>query len=192
MKGERLNERERAFVREYLVDLNATQAAIRAGYSPRSAKTTGNRMLTKADIQEAIAAANKQRVERVELKADDVIRELMLIAFGDLGRAFGEAGRLLALGEMDADVRRTIASIEVDELGGEAAGVGFTRKVKTWDKLRALEMLGRHLQLFIDKTEVSGEVTVSDAADVRSTILARLAALRDARAGSGGAGGPQS
>lgn len=189
-----LREKEAAFVREYLVDLNATQAAIRAGYSKRTARQQASRLLSKAAIQEAISRRTEKRAERLELKADDVLRELMLLAFGDIGGAFDAEGRMLPLAQMPESVRRTLASIEVDELGGgeEGVGLGRLRKVKTWDKLRALEMLGRHLQLFIDKTEVSGEVTVADAADVRSTILARIAALRDARGSSGGTGEPQS
>lgn len=196
MAGDGLNAREAAFVREYLVDLNATRAAVRAGYSERGAAVTGLRLLRRAKVAAAISEASKARAERTELKADDVIRELMLVAFADLGLAFDAAGKMLPLTQMPPGVRRTLASIEVDEMDlgtrddeGNPVPLGMTRKVKLWDKLRALELLGKHLQLFLDRTELSGEVKVSDVDDVRGAILARLAALRVARGGGGSPGG---
>lgn len=72
----RLTARQEAFVREYLVDLNATQAAIRAGYSARTARSQGQRMLTNVDIVQAVAAEQSARAERVEITADDVLRGL--------------------------------------------------------------------------------------------------------------------
>jgi phage terminase small subunit len=167
-----LNDREVAFVREYLVDLNATKAAIRAGYSPRSARTTSSRLLAKANIQEAVQRATSERAKRVEVTADDVVRELALLAFSDLGRAFGANGRMLSLEEMPEAVRRTLASVEVDEDDDE----GTVRKVRTWDKIRALELLGKHLRMFVDQTENHHRVEVS-IETAREQLRARLVAL---------------
>jgi len=79
----KLTPKQEAFVREYLVDLNATQASIRAGYSQRSAKQTAHELMARPEIQEAISAAQAQRAERVEIQADDVLRRLWSIASAD-------------------------------------------------------------------------------------------------------------
>lgn len=72
----KLSPKQQAFVREYLLDLNATQAAIRAGYSPKTARAQGQRLLTNVDIAEAIAEAKAKRAKKVELTAAEVIRRL--------------------------------------------------------------------------------------------------------------------
>lgn len=160
-----LTPKQRLFVREYLRDLNATKAAIRAGYSKASATTEGPRLLENVGVREAIDTALEQREQRVEVKADDVLRELMAMAQVDISEAFDEQGRLLPLHEMSPDVRRMIASVETDELyGGSGKArteIGVIRKVKFWPKDKALELLGRHLKMFTDKVLHEGSVTIN-------------------------------
>lgn len=79
-----LTDKQQRFVEEYLVDLNATQAAIRAGYSEDTARSIGSENLTKPDIADAIAAAMAERSERVQITADEVLRELVDVALGDV------------------------------------------------------------------------------------------------------------
>jgi phage terminase small subunit len=152
-----LTPRERRFVLEYLVDLNATQAAIRAGYSARTARQIASENLTKPDIKAVVDAALEERARRVEVKADDVLRELLRVGLADPARLIGEDGRLLLLGDMPEDVRRAVASIEVEELfegrGEDREHIGTLRKVKLWNKNEALRDLGRHLKLFTDVNE---------------------------------------
>lgn len=156
------------FVAEYLVDLNGKQAAIRAGYAPKTAEVAASKLLSKGKVAQAIAEAMKRRQERVEVKQDDVLRELLRIARTDIGEAFNTDGTLKPLHEMPEDVRRAIASIEVETLHvkGEADDGPFDRgtarvaKIRFWDKTRGLEMLGRHLKLFTDKVEHSGTLTL--------------------------------
>ena len=156
-----LTAKQSAFVREYLVDLNATQAAIRAGYSPESAANIGYENLRKPEIEAAIAAAVAERSKRVEVTADEVLRELKRIALSDIRRAYTEGGRLKPISEMPEDIARVVAGIETEELWGgqgeDRAQVGDTVKIKLWDKLRALELLGKHLKLYTDKHEHAGE-----------------------------------
>lgn len=153
-----------AFCREYLVDLHGQNAAIRAGYSEKSAKTQASTMLADPDIQARIADLNQERLARVQVESDTVLRELLRIATSDIGEAFDDSGRLKPLKEIPTDVRRAIQSIEVDELfdgfGQERTHVGYTKKLKFWDKNKALEMLGKHLKLFTEKLEVSGSLTL--------------------------------
>jgi len=147
-----LTPKQSRFVAEYLGDLNACQAAIRAGYSARTAQKIGSENLSKPEVKRAIDEALARRAARVEVKADDVLRELLRLAGTDIGRAFDAQGRLLPLAQMPEDVRRAIASVEVLE---SDEGPGVVRKVKFWDKPRALELLGKHLRLFVDKVEHS-------------------------------------
>lgn len=152
------------FVVEYLKDLSPTKAAIRAGYAEGSAESKGYALLKVPKVREAIDDAIRRRSERVEIRTDDVLRELLRLATVDIGQAFDEQGRLKPMHEMPADVRRAIASVETIELyggdGRERVEIGQIRKIKFWDKTKALEMLGRHLKLFTDRVEHSVSMTL--------------------------------
>ena len=148
-------------MREYLVDLCATQAAIRAGYSARTAGSQGERLLKNVEVQRAVAESIRQRAERVEVRADDVLRELLRIGTADLRRLFDSSGALRPMSEWPDDVARAVASVEVVEMpGGEGVSGGVVKKIKLWDKPRCLELLGKHLKLFADKETNSGATTV--------------------------------
>lgn len=137
-----------AFVREYLVDLNATKAAERAGYSPKSAYAQGARLLKNAEVAASIAKHQAKRAAKAEVTAEEVLRELKRIAFADPSKVLGANGYLLTMNDMPEEVRRTISSIDLSGDGGT--------KIKFWDKTKGLELLGKHLALFTDKTEMSG------------------------------------
>lgn len=151
-----LNPKQLRFIDEYLVDLNGTAAAIRAGYSPRTARVQASDLLLKPDVQRALAAKQEARAVRVDAKADDVLRELMRLAFTDIGAIFDEQGGLLPVRQMPVDARRAIASVEtrVEQHGDDPPTV--ITKVKMWDKVKSLELLGKHLRLFADKVELTG------------------------------------
>ena len=151
---------------EYLVDLNAAQAAIRAGYSKHTAKDIGCQNLAKLNVQTALTAALKARSERTEITQDMVISELAKIAFFDIRKLYDETGNLIAIQKLDADVAAAIGGVDV------VASVdnSVTTKLKIIDKKGSLELLGRHLVLFTDKTEVkhSGEVSIREILDTIS------------------------
>jgi phage terminase small subunit len=161
-----LTPQQELFVAEYLKDLNATQAAIRAGYGEAGAHVRANELrknpLVAAQIDAALAARN----ERVQIDADFVLRELFKLASCDLAAAFDEFGNLRNIHDIPPDVRKAISGVEVEDLfagrGPDREQIGVTRKVKFWDKTRALEMLGRHLALFKDRLEVSVDASLTD------------------------------
>ncbi len=159
-----LTPKQERFVQEYLLDLNATQAAIRAGYSEKTALQSGPRLLGNVGVKNAIDEALSRRAQRVEVRADDILRELMRIALADISLAFGEDGQLLKIKEMPEEIRRAVAGVETEELwegsGDSRMRIGDTVKVKFWNKPQALELLGKHLKLFTDKVEHSGEVNI--------------------------------
>lgn len=160
-----LNPKQAQFVREYLIDLNATQAAKRAGYSEKTAYAQGQRLLKHAEVAAALSEAQAKRAERTEISADRVLHELAKIGFGDIRKVFTPSGNLLSPAEMDDEVAATIASVEVVTRripggDGEEAEVEHIHKIKAWDKLGALTQIGRHLGMFTDKTEHTGGVTL--------------------------------
>jgi phage terminase small subunit len=162
-----LTPKQRLFVREYLRDLNATQAAVRSGYSRATAEKIGSENLHKPEVKEAIDAALAARELRVEVKADDVLRELLVLAATDLRDAYDETGKLLPPQDMPEHVAKAISSIKVFEEfeghGADRVKVGEVREVKFYSKEKALELLGRHLKMFTDKFEVKVDGSFADA-----------------------------
>lgn len=148
-----LTPKQNAFVAEYLKDLNATEAAIRAGYSKKTAHSAGPRLLANVEVKQAVDEALARRAARVEVKSDDVLRELLRLAMVDVGEAFDTDGKLRALHEMPADVRRAISAVEVTTSADDDGELSRLTKVKFWDKKGSLDSLMRHLGLFKDKVE---------------------------------------
>lgn len=173
----KLTDRQQKFCDEYLIDLNATQAAIRAGYSEKTAKSIGQRLLTYVDIQNYISERKQDRVERTEITQDMVLKELALIAFskatdyanvvektaytqnkdGERVPMLDSEGKpvtyktvdVVKTEELTEDQKRVLASIKEGKYGIE---------VKLHDKEHALELLGKHLGMWTDNLQVNGSV----------------------------------
>jgi phage terminase small subunit len=163
-----LNEKQQRFADEYLVDLNATQAAIRAGYSEQTAKQQGSRLLTHADVQAAITAGQQARSERTGISQDRVLEELAAVAFSRLSdvATWAEDGELVMVPSSDLapaqlaalrEVRSTTSTVVFKD-GGERTTV--YKAVKQHDKIRALEMLGRHVGLWKEGGLPDGPIEV--------------------------------
>lgn len=149
----KLTDKQELFCQEYLIDLNATQAAIRAGYSEATARSLGQENLTKPDIQARIAELNKSRLEALGISQNRVLEEYAKIAFFDIREVFGVDGGLLPVKQLDNNSAGAIASIKSSEEWGEddegnKVVVGTLKEVKVFDKIRALQDLGKHLGLF--------------------------------------------
>ncbi len=156
-----LTLKQRRFVEEYLVDGNATRAARDAGYSAKTAETQGYENLRKPQIAGAIQAAEAARTERLKLTADLVLIRLAELASVDLGEAFDDAGNLKPIKDIPVEVRRAMAGVEVVEIvGRDGEVIGHTKKIKFWDKPKALELIGKSHKLFTDKLQVSGKLTL--------------------------------
>lgn len=144
------------FVDEYIVDLNATQAAKRAGYSPRTAHVIGHLLLKKVLVAAAVDQRLAHRSAKVHISADDVLAALRRLLGSDVRQAFAENGSLKPIHELPDDVALAISSVETDELfdgsGKDRVQVGVVRKVKFWDKTKAAELCARHLGMLRDRT----------------------------------------
>lgn len=149
-----MTKKQKRFVEEYLIDLNATQAAIRAGYSPNTAKSIGNEDLTKPDISNAIAKAMAERSKRTGINQDRVIRELAKIALVNPGRVINTKDATVKEDATEEDLA-AVQSVKVKKSYSET-GEMTEREVRIADKVRALELLGRHLGMWNDKLQVSG------------------------------------
>ena len=188
----RLTDKQRKFCDEYLIDLNATQAAIRAGYSEKTAYRTGADNLRKPQIEEYIAKRQKELSRSTEITQERVIRELALIAFSNTAdyahvvekKMKAEVGGAL-VDVLDEDGKpvmyRTVEPVLTEELTEEQKrALAVIKKgregveVKSCDKVKALELLGKHLGMFTDKIEANINDSVKNE-------LAELLAQRKAR-----------
>ncbi|MFU7018029.1 terminase small subunit [Pseudomonas aeruginosa] len=144
-----LTKKQRLFVDEYLLDLNATQAAIRAGYSTRRATEIGYQLLQRPEVAQAIQAAMAERSKRTEVEADYVIRRLREIDEMDVLDILDDDGSFRSIRDWPRAWRQFLSGIEIAELfegrGDDRRIAGVLRKVKWPDKLRNLELLSRHV-----------------------------------------------
>lgn len=152
-----LNDKQRAFAKEYLIDLNATQAAIRAGYSERTAGQIGYELLKKPEIQAEIEEGRKKAEERTEVTLDRVLKEYAAIAFSGMSRfvRIGADGTpRIDLSECTPADLNLLAEIQTDTINTGAEAPPIERvKIKMLDRLNALEKLGRHLGAFKEREQ---------------------------------------
>lgn len=152
-----LTPKQQRFSAEYLVDLNATQAARRAGYSPKTSADIGRQLLRKAPVAERIQAAMAERSARTNVTQDRVLQEVARLAFLDIRKAFNLNGTLKPLHEMDDDTAAALAGLDAIELSEDGSPVGSIKKLKLADKKGALELLMRHMGMLNDKMRMQGD-----------------------------------
>ena len=175
-----LRPKQILFIKEYLVDLNGAQAAIRAGYSAKTARITASQLLTKPNIQAAIQAEMDKRAEKTSITAERVLEEIARIAFLDIRKAFDVNGNLLPIHEMPEDVARAMGGMDISSYTGQGEGAitEITKKIKLIDKKGALELLGKHLKLFTEKVEHTGkDGGAIEIADINEVDMARKIAF---------------
>ena len=145
-----MTKKQKRFIEEYLIDLNATQAAIRAGYSPKTAKDIGCENLAKPNISDAIDKAMAERSRRTGINQDRILLELARIGLAKITDVVDpDTGKLLPNASEDDLACIQSIKIKPNEFGTE-------REVKLYDKKSALVDLGKHLGMFKDKVELSG------------------------------------
>ena len=154
-----LTDKQKKFIAEYRVDLNATQAAIRAGYKEKAAYRTGAENLRKPQIQEEIQKRMEERQKRTEITQDMVLQELAAIAFARVTDYVSVMGGMAQVKDTDQLSDSQIAAI---------AGIKETQngiEVKLGSKEKTLELLGRHLGMWNDKLDVSGDMDMKIVVD---------------------------
>lgn len=154
----KLTEKQQRFIDEYLIDLNATQAAIRAGYSVKTAREQASQNLTKLNIQQAISEKMAERSKRTGVNQDRVVMELAKIAFVNAADVIDSDDATIKAGAT-ADDTAAIQSVKVKVIPTKE-GEGVEREIRLNDKLKALELLGKHLGMWNDKLDVNVNIPV--------------------------------
>lgn len=160
-----LTPKQKIFADEYLIDLNATRA-YKVVYpkvkKDESARVNGSKLLTNTNVVAYIDERMKEREKRTEITQDRVLQELAKLGFFDVRKLFDSEGKPVGVAELDDETAACIAGLDVMEAyegtGENKEFVGYIRKYKLADKIKALELLGRHLGMFKDKVELSGGI----------------------------------
>lgn len=164
-----LPPRQQRFVAEYLLDLNATQACIRAGYSAKTADVQGPRLLGNVRVAAAISKAQEKRLARMEVQQDEVLRELLRIGTSDIRKLYDENGRMRPIHELPDEIALALSGVEVLREKTTVRGTDIlettveesVRKIRLWDKPRALELLAKHLGLLKDTVRFEGDAPIT-------------------------------
>jgi phage terminase small subunit len=155
-----LTPKQQRFVEEYLIDLNATQAAIRAGYSAKTAQEQASRLLSNAMVSQAVSEAQARRSERTGIDAAWLLTRLALESTADVADLYDEHGGLKSVHDWPLIWRQgLVAGLDVEEIREEGAVVGIIRKVKLSDRIKRLELIGRHVDIgaFKERVEHTGK-----------------------------------
>ena len=175
MMADELNEKQKRFAKEYVKDFNGKQAAIRAGYSEVSSSSTASELLTYPKVQAAIQKEIQKRNKRIEVTQDRVVEELAKIGFSDIKDVVewdGDSTRIKDSSEVDGTIIAEITDIETfikSIPGGKGKEpkqmLNRTKKVKLHDKMKALELLARHMGMLKDVKQVHLEGDLSNLSD---------------------------
>jgi len=160
MAEKELTAKQIRFCQEYIIDLIGSQAAVRAEYSEDTAASIASELLTKPNIQAYVQELMDDRATRTRATADKVVSELYHLISYDPNEIYDTDGTLKKISNIPKNIRKAIASIEVTELfsgsGESRTWIGYTKKIKLWDKTKVLEMLARHHKLLTDVHELGG------------------------------------
>ena len=158
-----MTDKQKRFVAEYLIDSNATQAAIRAGYSSNGAEVQGSRLLMNANVAAELKVKQEKKLDELDLTAKRVLSEIMALGFMDVGSLFDERGNFRSIRELPIEIRKAIASVEVVKRNLTAGDDKQDEiiKLRLWDKNKALEMLCKNLNLFRETIEHTGGIELT-------------------------------
>jgi phage terminase small subunit len=185
----KLTEKQRKFVAEYQVDLNGTAAAIRAGYSPKTAEVIANHLVKKSWVSEAIKKQTEERLHRVGVRADEVLTRMARLGFADIRKLYRDDGTLLPPHEWPEEIVPCVAGVETfEEYQGKGKNrvlVGHTRKVKLWDPNPSLTNMAKNLGVIgngkhrdEDEEKDVGRTLTTLELSARIVYLVKLAARR--------------
>lgn len=158
-----MTPKQTRFVAEYLIDGNGKQAAIRAGYKPSNAESTASTLLRDPNVSKAVAKKTQSQLTNVGVTAERVKARLATIAFSDIRDLHDVDGNLKPLHTLTADQAAVISQFEVIKKNAEAGDgvIDRVHKIRLADQLKALEMLGKHFGLFVERVEHSGGIEIS-------------------------------
>jgi phage terminase small subunit len=173
-----LTDKQERFCQEYLVDFNATKAATRAGYSKKTAHSIGSENLTKPEIQKRLAELFEQTGEKLGITRERTMREIGRLAFTDIRQFYTVDGALKNITDLDDDAAAALAGVEVmeekvsDPDADEVVVAGQVKKIKIYDKTKALEMLAKHFKIYDDAPVINNQFDLSklSAEDLKALL----------------------
>jgi len=152
-------DKEKLFVHEYRIDNCGKDAAVRAGYSAKTAVKIAAELLQKPHIRGWLDEHIAKKCEKLDVTVERIVQELALVGFQNIAGAFNADNSLKSIADMPEDIQRVISGIDIDELfegrGEDREHIGYTKKLRAWNKLDALKLLGQHLKMFTDKIEIT-------------------------------------
>lgn len=159
-KKRKLTGKQAKFIDEYLVSLNATQAAIRAGYSKKTAFSIGPENLKKPLIINGLLKRQAELAENTDITPEKVLAEYAKLGFLDPRAFYSEDGNLIPVHKLPADVAAALTGMDISNLMSKDGEFETVKKIKFADKRAALDSIAKHLGMFVDRTEVEGEITL--------------------------------
>lgn len=163
-----LTPKQQRFIDEYMIDMNATQAAIRAGYSEKTAQEQSSRLLSNVMVQQAVNEAKHNRSERVMFDADEVLRAHVDIHRMDVADILDDNGAVLPLQQWPKEWRQNVSSFEVQELTQDGVVIGHLKKLKWPSKLDNLKLLGQHVSVGAYSEQLQASIKHSGEINSRS------------------------
>lgn len=158
MGDKKLTAKQELFCKEYIIDKNAKQSAIRAGYSKKTAHVTGTQILANPSIKKRIAKLMEPTIKKLDLTAEMVLGEMKSLAFSNIDDFFDDNGYLKQWSQITRDQKACLAQVDMilftpTENDEDRLHISQAGKLKFWDKVKSLNMLGNHLSLFQDKMD---------------------------------------
>lgn len=155
-----LDDKSKRFCHEYMIDLNGTQAAIRAGFSPKSARTHASILLKRTNIQTYLQELRDEQQRRTQITSDRVLQELAKIGFANFKNYLDDANNIVPFESMDDEITAAVQMVHVERRTIGEQPVDVT-KFKLHDKLHALELIGKHLGMFVDRIKNEGDMQIT-------------------------------
>jgi len=170
MSENKLSDKQKRFCDHYLISFNATQSAIKAGYSKKTAHSIGSENLIKPEIQKYLQSKKEKIAKKLEISQERTMLEMARISFSSVLNLYNEDGTFKPIHELDDNTAAAIQSLELNE-DGEII------KIKLWDKNKPMEMLGKHFKIYADITPVVVNNTF-DIGSLSAEDLKQLLALK--------------
>lgn len=171
-----LTAKQRRFAAEYPKDLNATRAAVRAGYSKKAAHVLGTRLLGNPKVAALIAQREEKALAKAEITVDGTLEQLRRVLHFDIAEIYDDEGNLLPVKRWPEPARAAIAGVETEHHPERGTRVA---KVRIADRLRAIDLAMKHLGLLVERHEVTGAnggpIQVEDARERALDLLDDIA-----------------
>jgi len=176
MNNRKLSPKQTAFVTEYIKDFNGTQAAIRAGYSPKTANEQAAQLLAKLSIQEAVKAYQDKASAEAEISLKWWLKKMKQLADFDPRRFFDENGDFRPVGKLDDDCAAALAGFDIQEIligSGDDKQLATVKRVKFIDRKGVLDLIGKHLGAYVNELSIIQKLSDEDVDNIVNKWLAK-------------------